>query len=142
MMKNYIFFLMLMMCSAAFPQEIVIGGEKFGIKKLAEDVRDGKIERIKIKRESDGRLSIEVSYGENYCAVLLNENNTNIEAGRIVAFLFSGNKNSDKSIFLDKNEFYRDRKEANMVKQSIKINDKSRFTSIFSVYDFSSRRRV
>ena len=43
MMKNYIFFLMLMMCSAAFPQEIVIGGEKFGIKKLAEDVRDGNV---------------------------------------------------------------------------------------------------
>ena len=62
-MRNYIIFLFLMLCSAAFPGEMVLNGKELGgIRAIAQHVRDGKIDRIKIVKDKDGKYRLEIIY--------------------------------------------------------------------------------
>lgn len=62
-MRNYIIFLFLMLCSAAFPGEMVLNGKELGgIRAIAQHVRDGKIDRIKIVKDKDGKYRLEIVY--------------------------------------------------------------------------------
>lgn len=144
-MKNYILLLLLMFCAAAFPNGINVGKEVLGIDKIAEDVRTGKIEKINIKRNRNGKLSVEIVYRENCCSFLIEKNNgDNLVLSRFKQFKpETGNGNSKLLKYrFNLGEQFRDRKEAYLKADSIsnKVLE-DRFTTIMSVYDFSSRRK-
>jgi hypothetical protein len=66
-MRNYILFLFLILCSTAFPGELVLNGKELGgIRAIAEHVRDGKIDRVKIVKDKKGRYKLEIVYNSTW----------------------------------------------------------------------------
>lgn len=144
-MRNYILFLLLMLCASAFPNGINVGKEVLGIDKIAEDVRTGKIEKINIKRNRNGKLSVEIVYRENSCSFLIEKNDGESFVLNSLRQLKPGTGNGNRELLkyrFNSGEQFRDRKEAFLKAESASEEVlEDRFTTIMSVYDFISRRK-
>lgn len=147
-MRNYIIFLFLMLCSAAFPGEVILNGKELaGIKGIAEHVREGKIERVKIVKDKDGKYRLEIVYSStrySFCFDLNNdrtiENIIRNGVESVANLLKSGNDGSLKEITpFDIYRIREEKKEKNSYAYS-KCNEWY-FTEKLNVEDFVSQRR-
>lgn len=147
-MRNYIIFLFLMLCSAAFPGEVILNGKELaGIKGIAEHVREGKIERVKIVKDKDGKYRLEIVYSSTRYSFCFDINSDrtieNIIKNGVesVAKLLKGcNKGTFKEITAFNIYIIR---ENNKEKISYKENGygSGYFTENLSVKDFVAERR-
>jgi len=136
-----------MLCASAFPNGISVGKEVLGIEKIAADVRSGKIEKINIKRNKNGKLSVEIVYREESSFFLIEkEDNESYLFDDVRKFGSNGGRNRLNpfcSSFSFNSEIeFRDRKKAVLeARKRCSSVAEERFFQSVTVYDFTSRRK-